>query len=79
MQIKYFVTFNSLAGAPLVGFERTAQDNGNLLAIREGETLELCVVLLSGSLASETVIQIFTNGVLEDFRKRATQAIGKQL
>ena len=65
------------AGAPIVGFERTAQDNGNLLAIREGEALELCVALLSGSLMSETAVQIFTSGTLEGLRKRATRAIGR--
>ena len=64
------------AGAPLIGFERTAQDNGNLLAIREGGSLELCVVLLSGTLTSETAVQIFTSGAVEELRKRETQAIG---
>ena len=66
----------SLAGAIIIGFERTNQDNGNQLAIREGETLELCVVLLSGSLTFETVFQIFTSGSLVDLKR---EAIGKQI
>lgn len=50
----------SLADAPVIGFEPS--NNGRLLAIREGEMLELCVVLLSGSLTFETVIQFFAIG-----------------
>ena len=48
------------AGSVIIGFERTLQDNGNALAVVEGETLELCVVLLSGTLSFQVEIQIFT-------------------
>ena len=64
-----------IAGAPVVGFERTAQDNGYGLAIREGEELELCVVLLSGRLTSETGVLISTSGALEDFMVQARPAV----
>ena len=71
--IKLLLIF--IAGAPVVGFERTAQDNGYHLAIREGEALELCVVLLSGRLTSETGVLISTSGALEDFMVQARLAV----
>ena len=56
----------SLADASVIGFEPS--NNGRLLAIREGEMLELCVVLLSGSLTFETVIQVLCNWRTRDIK-----------
>ena len=62
------------AGVVIIGFERVTQDNGNPLAIREGETLELCVVLMSGTLPFEIQVQTFAD--LREYRKKR-QAISK--
>lgn len=41
-----------------VSFERLYQDNGNLLAIREGQSLQLCVIVVSGSLPYEKLFTV---------------------
>ena len=58
--IMFMIWSRFAAGSVIIGFERTLQDNGNALAVAEGETLELCVVILSGTLSSQVEIQIFS-------------------
>lgn len=67
-----YILSSFLAGVAIVGFERTTQDNGNSLAIREGETLELCVALLSGTLPFQIQFQTFTDNVEARRKRQAT-------
>lgn len=43
------------AGPPVIGFD---QSNGNQFAIREGESIELCVVLESGKIPFEFTFDV---------------------
>ena len=52
-----------------VGFERLNQDNGHLLAIREGHSLQVCVVAF-GNLASEESFTVFPQTFLSGRKKR---------
>ena len=56
---KEIMAKSSAAAPPTIGFD---QSNGNQFIIREGESLQLCVVLVSGRIPFEFTFSVDING-----------------